>query len=101
MNKEIKWTNNSPLLDEGINPKASVASFMYELTANKIKRYVESQIKEFLKENKIPEKRWLKRGVIQSLPPELSGQSYIFYYKTWRRDFKIKIKVSYNIVTGG
>lgn len=39
---EIKWTDNSPLVDEGINPKACVASFMRELIADKIKRYVEA-----------------------------------------------------------
>ena len=66
--------------------------------SDRIKLYVHNQLLDFLKENKIPEKRWLKRGVIQSLPPELSGQSYILYYKTWRKELKRKITVDYNII---
>lgn len=62
-----------------------------------IKLYVHNQLLDFLKENKISEKRWLKRGVIQILPQELGGQSYIFYYKTWRREFKRKITIEYNM----
>lgn len=68
---------------------------LFLTASDKIKYFVYNQLLDFLKENKIPEKRWLKRGIIQSLPPELSGQSYIFYYKTWRREIKRKIKIEY------
>ena len=51
---------------------------LFLTASDRIKLYVHNQLLDFLKENKIPEKRWLKRGVIQSLPPEIGGQSYIF-----------------------
>lgn len=73
---------------------------LFLTVSDRIKLYVHNQLLNFLKENKIPEKRWLKRGVIQSLPSELSGQSYILYYKTWRRELKRKITVEYNLITG-
>lgn len=96
--KEIKWTNNSPLLDEGINPKASLASFMNELTKNKIKKYVENQVKDFLKENHISQKRWFKHGVIAECPDEIACKSYILYYKTPFRKLKRKITIEYNVI---
>ena len=71
---------------------------LFLTASDRIKLYVHNQLLDFLKENKIPEKRWLKRGVIQSLPQELGGQSYVFYYKTWRRELKRKITVDYNII---
>lgn len=98
MNKKIKWTDNSPLLDEGINPKASVASFMHELTTSKIKRYVENQVKDFQKENHISQKRWFKYGVITECPDEIACKSYILYYKTPFRKLKRKITIKYNMV---
>ena len=64
----------------------------------KIGDYVESQIKEFLKDNKISERSWLKRGVIQSLPPEIGIQSYILYYKNWRMEVRRKVSVEYNLL---
>ena len=71
---------------------------LFLTASDRIKLYVHNQLLDFLKENKIPEKRWLKRGIIQSLPPDLEGQSYIFYYKTWRRELKRKITVNYIII---
>lgn len=71
---------------------------LFLTASDRIKLYVHNQLLDFLKENKIPEKRWLKRGVIQRLPQELGGQSYVFYYKTWRRELKRKITVNYNII---
>jgi len=71
---------------------------LFLTASDRIKLYVHNQLLDFLKENKIPEKRWLKRGVIQRLPQELGGQSYVFYYKTWRRELKRKITVDYNII---
>lgn len=73
---------------------------LFLTVSDRIKLYLHNQLLNFLKENKIPEKRWLKRGVIQGLPSELSGQSYILYYKTWRRELKRKITVEYNLITG-
>ena len=95
---EIQWTNNSPLLDEGINPKASVASFMYELTKNKIKEYIEGQVKDFIKENHISQKKWFKYGVIAECSDEIACKSYIFYYKTPFRKLKRKIQIDYKMV---
>lgn len=71
---------------------------LFLTASDRIKLYVHNQLLDFLKENKIPEKRWLKRGVIQSLSPELGSQSYILYYKTWRRELKRKITIQYNMV---
>lgn len=71
---------------------------LFLTASDRIKLYVHNQLLDFLKENKIPEKRWLKRGIIQSLPPDLEGQSYILYYKTWRRELKQKIKIEYNYI---
>jgi len=96
--KEIKWTDNSSLLDEGINPKASLASFMNELTKNKIKKYVENQVKDFLKENHISQKRWFKYGVIERWPDDLSGMTFILHYNTLFRKIRRKVTVEYNMV---
>ena len=54
----------------------------------------------FLEENKISEKAWIKHGVIAQNGCDLSGLSYILYYKTWRKKLKREIKVSYNIIIG-
>lgn len=98
---KIQWTDYGSLKDTSINLAVDSLSLMAKSFTQKIADYVESQIKEFLEDNKISERQWLKRGVIQSLPSDLEGQSYILYYKTGRRELKRKIKVSYNIVIGG
>lgn len=95
---KIQWTDKGPLKNPVANSVSDAIYNAADILTVRIIQYVESQIKDFLKENKIPEKRWLKRGVIQSLPPELSSQSYILYYKTWRREIKRKITVNYNII---
>ena len=91
VSQEVKWHNKGEL-----NQVFDLDIFASEVT-KKIANYVENQVREFLKDNKISEKQWLKHGVIQSLPQELGGQSYIFYYKTWRREFKRKITIEYNM----
>ena len=49
---EIKWTNNSPLADTGINP-IYYSSIMMKTVGDKIKDYVESQIQKFLEEERL------------------------------------------------
>lgn len=68
------------------------------MTTRKIVNYVESQIKDFLEENKISVKNWNKRGIIQEMPPEIGCKSYILYFKTWRKEFKKRITVEYNLI---
>lgn len=58
--------------------------------------WIESQIKDFLIENKISVKNWKKHGVIQCLAPKIGERSYILYYKTRRKELKRKITVVYN-----
>ena len=96
--KEIKWTDKGLLKNPVVNSVSDAIYNAADILTVRITQYVENQIKDFLKENNISEKRWLKRGVIQSLPPELSSQSYILYYKTWRRELKRKITIEYNMV---
>lgn len=95
---EIKWTNNSPLLDEGINPKADAARFILDLAADKIKRYVENQVKDFMKENHISQKRWFKYGVIERWPDDISGMIFILHYNTLFREIRRKVTVEFNMV---
>ena len=71
---------------------------LFLTASDRIKLYVHNQLLDFLKENKIPEKRWLKRGVIQSLPPEIGCQSYILYYKNWRMEVRRKVSVGYRFI---
>lgn len=99
LQKRIGWNNNSLLLAAGRNDKFDAFNFTQSFTES-IKDYILIQIKDFLKENNISEKRWLKRGIIQSLPPDLEGQSYILYYKNWRMEVRRKITVEYNLITG-
>ena len=96
--KEIKWTDNSPLLDEGINPKADAYRFILDLDADRIRRYVDSQVKDFIKENHISQKRWFKHGLIAECPDELTCKSYILYYETPFRKLQRKITIEYNMV---
>ena len=95
---EIKWTDRGSLKDTSINLADDSLSLMAKSFTQKIADYVESQITEFLEDNKISERQWLKRGVIQSLPPEIGCQSYILYYKTWRKELKRKIRIEYNFI---
>ena len=62
----------------------------------KVAEYIENQVKNFLKDNKISEKRWMKYGVIQQLPPEIGIQSYIIYYKFCKKELKRKITIQYS-----
>ena len=96
--KEIKWTDKGPLKNPVANSVSDAINNAADILTVRITQYIESQIKNFLKDNKIPEKRWLKRGIIQSLPPDLEGRSYILYYKTWKRELKRKIKIKYNYI---
>lgn len=93
----IGWNNNSLLLAAGRNDSFDYFNFVHSVTEN-IKEYLLIQIKDFLNENKISEKNWKKRGVIQSLAPEIGGQSYILYYKTWRKELKRKITIKFDMV---
>lgn len=95
---EIRWTDRGSLKDTSINLAADALSLQVKSVTQKIADYVESQIKEFLEDNKISERQWLKRGVIQSLPPEIGCQSYILYYKNWRMEVRRKITIEYNMV---
>lgn len=93
---KVQWTDYGSLKDTSINLAVDSLSLMANSFTQKIADYVESQIKEFLKDNKISERQWLKRGVIQSLPPEIGLQSYILYYKNWRMEVRRKLIVRYN-----
>ena len=92
---EIKWTDNSPLLDDDFNLDAF--NFVRELALDKIKRFVEAQMKDFLKENHISKRRWFKYGIIAECPnfDSLLHKSYILYYKTPFRKLKRKITIEY------
>ena len=94
VSQEVKWHNKGELNKV----------FDLDLSASRITRmianYVENQVREFLKDNKISEKQWLKRGVIQSLPPEIGCLSYILYYKNWRMEVRRKVSVEYKLIIG-
>ncbi len=98
LQERIGWNNNSLLLAAGRNDKFDAFNFIQSFTES-IKDYLLIQIKDFLKENNISEKQWLKRGVIQVLPNDISLQSYILYYKKWRKEYKRKVTINYNFVT--
>ena len=95
---KVQWTDNGSLKDTSINLAVDSLSLMAKSVTQKIADYVESQIKEFLEDNKISERQWLKRGVIQSLPPEIGCQSYILYYKNWRMEVRRKVTVGYDFI---
>ena len=95
---KVEWTDYGSLKDTSINLAADALSLQVKSYTQKIADYVESQIKEFLEDNKISERQWLKRGVIQSLPPEIGCQSYILYYKNWRMEVKRKVTVGYDFI---
>ena len=92
MQQKIEWGNS--LIFENkvsfINPNTIII--------RKIQDYVEGQIKNFLKENHISEKRWFKYGVIGECQESLEYKSYILYYKTPFRKLKRKVTVEYNMV---
>ena len=95
---EIKWTNNNYLLDESFNPGIDSARLILEVAADKIKRYVTAQVKDFLKENHILEKRWFKYGAIERLPEDRSGITYILHYNTLFREIRRKVTIEFNMV---
>lgn len=95
---KIQWTDRGSLKDTSLNLAADALSLQVNSFTQKIANYVESQIKEFLEDNKISERQWLKRGVIQSLPPEIGCQSYILYYKNWRMEVRRKVTVGYDFI---
>ena len=98
--EKIGWSKNNLLLSAKPNISINPIEIKTKSYIQKIADYVESQIKGFLEENKISERQWLKRGVIQSLPPEIGCQSYILYYKNWRMEVKRKVTIRYNFIIG-
>ena len=94
LQEKIGWSDNKLLLSAKPNP----IEIKTKLYMQKIADYVESQIKEFLEDNKISERQWLNRGVIQSLPPDTGCLSYILYYKNWRMEVRRKVSVEYNFI---
>ena len=79
--KEIKWTNSVNWRDNG--PKY-IPDFTSHII-NIIKNTVESQIEIFLKDNNISVQQWQKHGIIQKLPDDINGMTYILYYKRWTK----------------
>ncbi len=98
LQEKIGWSDNKLLLSAKPNISIDPIEIKTKSCIQKIADYVESQIKEFLEDNKISERQWLKRGVIQSLPPELGCQSYILCYKNWRMEVRRKISVEYKFI---
>ena len=98
LQEKIGWSDNKLLLSAKPEKSIIPIDIITKSYIQKIADYVESQIKEFLEDNKISERRWLKRGVIQSLPPDIGCQSYILYYKNWRMEVRRKITIEYNMV---
>lgn len=96
--QKIEWTDYGSLKDTSLNLAVDSLSLMAKSFTQKIADYVESQIKEFLEDNKISERQWLKRGVIQSLPPEIGCQSYILYFKNWRIEVRRKVTIEYDFI---
>lgn len=96
---EIKWTNNSPLADTGINP-IYYSFTMMKTVGDRIKDYVESKIQQFLVDEHISVKRWLKYGIIERCPDDssLTGFKYILVYKTRLREIRRMVYVDYKIV---
>lgn len=99
MNEKIKWTNNSPLADIGINP-IYYSSIMVKTIGDKIKDYVESQIQKFLEEEHISVKRWQKCGILERWPDDasLTGVKYILVYKTRLREIRRMVYIDCKIV---
>lgn len=87
VSQRVEWHNKGPVKD------VLAKSF-----TEKLAEYIENQVKIFLKDNKISEKRWLKHGVIQSFPPEKEILSIILYYKTWRTEIKRKVTIGYDFI---
>lgn len=96
--KKIGWSNHKLLLSAKPEKSVIPIDIITKSYIQKIADYVESQIKEFLEDNKISERQWLKRGVIQSLPPDTGCLSYILYYKNWRMEVRRKVSVEYNFI---
>ena len=92
VSQKVEWHNKGEL-----NKVFDLDLFASRIT-RMIANYVENQVREFLKDNKISEKQWLKRGVIQSLPPEIGCQSYVLYYKNWRMEVRRKVSVEYDFI---
>ena len=99
LQEKIGWSDYKLLLSAKPNISIDPIEIKTKSYIQKIADYVESQIKDFLKENNIAEKQWLKRGVIQVLPNDISLQSYILYYKKWRKEYKRKVTINYNFIT--
>ena len=98
LQEKIGWSDNKLLLSAKPEKSIIPVDIITKSYIQKIADYVESQIKEFLEDNKISERQWLKRGVIQSLPPEIGCQSYILYYKNWRMEVRRKVTVGYDFI---
>ena len=98
LQEKIGWSDNKLLLSAKPEKSIIPIDIITKSYIQKIAEYVESQIKEFLEDNKISERQWLKRGVIQRLPPEIGCQSYILYYKNWRMEVRRKVTVEYNFI---
>lgn len=98
LQEKIGWSDNKLLLSAKPEKSIIPIDIITKSYIQKIADYVESQIKEFLEDNKISERQWLKRGVIQSLPPEIGCQSYILYYKNWRMEVRRKVTVGYDFI---
>ena len=98
LQEKIGWSNHKLLLSAKPNISIDPIEIITKSYIQKIADYVESQIKEFLEDNKISERQWLKRGVIQSLPPDIGCLSYILYYKNWRMEVRRKVTVGYDFI---
>lgn len=98
LQEKIGWSDNKLLLSAKLEKSIIPIDIITKSYIQKIADYVESQIKEFLEDNKISERQWLKHGVIQSLPPEIGLKSYILYYKNWRMEVRRKVTVGYEFI---
>lgn len=98
LQEKIGWSDNKLLLSAKPEKSIIPIDIITKSYIQKIADYVESQIKEFLKDNKISERQWLKHGVIQSLPPEIGCQSCILYYKNWRMEVRRMVTVGYEFI---
>ena len=94
--EKIGWKDNKSLFESGIVVERN--RNLVKSVSNTIINYVEGQIKDFLKENHISQKRWFKHGVIAEYPDEIACKSYILYYKTPFRKLKRKITIEYNFI---
>ena len=95
---EIKWTDDRLNFDVGSDTNFDAFNFVCK-ALDKTRKFVEAQIKDFLKENHISKKRWFKYGVIAECQnyESLVYKSYILYYKTPFRELKRKITIEYNM----